>query len=240
MRAAKMKRVKTEEGGVVGSSEMVRLNVGGVHLDCSLATLTNYYPDSMLAVMFQERNRANIPKDENGRFWIESDGLLFGQILHYIRRSIPFSLLPPNTLKEIWQIELDYWGLSLPVLVEDEPEINLVESILSETEQRMDGVIHLLMQITDIRAELLKGESWTYIYLPYGEYQTEWGQSLSQYLSKAKELFEKRLKKMMSFHSLRIDQKSMAKTTAKYYSFNGVQFNTHTTSSMEILIIRNL
>ena len=221
-----MKRVKREEDQ---RSEIIRLNVGGMKLDCSLTTLTCFYPESDLTKMFQEKNRATIPLDKKGRYFIETDGVLFGHLLHYIRCDIPFNLVPPNVLKEVWQNELEYWGLSPP---------SLVNKIPMETEQRMDETIALLMEISEMKEKLLRGHLVTSILIPCNEYQMKWDQSLTNYLKDATALFGNRLRKTLSFESFRIDSHSTAKSYAKNYSFDGKQYNTHTTNTMEITIVR--
>jgi hypothetical protein len=50
---------------------IIRLSVGGVKFQTSLATLTSV-PDSMLAAMFSGRH--HIDKDDKGRYFIDRDG----------------------------------------------------------------------------------------------------------------------------------------------------------------------
>ena len=63
--------------------KIVRLSVGGVHFETSIATLTRGEPDSMLAAMFSGRH--NVTKDEDGRYFIDRDGTHFRYILNYLR-----------------------------------------------------------------------------------------------------------------------------------------------------------
>lgn len=221
-----MKRAKREEDEC---SEIIRLNVGGMKLDCSLTTLTCFYPESDLTKMFQEKNRATLTLDKKGRYFIETDGVLFGHLLHYIRSDIPLSLVPPNVLKEVWQNELEYWGLS--------PR-SPTNKLLNETEKRMDETIALLMEISDMRERLLRGHLVTSVLIPYNEYKTKWNQCLATYLQDASALFGQRLRLVLAFESFRIDGHNMSKAYAKDYSFNGKEYNTRVTKTIEITIIR--
>ncbi|XP_062393024.1 BTB/POZ domain-containing protein KCTD7 [Sardina pilchardus] len=62
--------------------EVVPLNVGGTHFTTRLSTLQRY-EDTMLAAMFSGRH--HIPRDAEGRFFIDRDGKYFGDILNFLR-----------------------------------------------------------------------------------------------------------------------------------------------------------
>lgn len=55
--------------------EVIPLNVGGTHFTTRLSTLRRY-EDTMLAAMFSGRH--HIPRDAEGRFFIDRDGKYFG------------------------------------------------------------------------------------------------------------------------------------------------------------------
>lgn len=92
--------------------EIMNLNVGGVIIKTSLYTLTSIYPDSVLARVF---GNDKIPLDDNGYYFIDTDGKLFSHILQYIRRKISFNIIPVDITKEVWYKELDYWGLKYEI-----------------------------------------------------------------------------------------------------------------------------
>ncbi|XP_061902551.1 BTB/POZ domain-containing protein KCTD7 isoform X2 [Entelurus aequoreus] len=56
--------------------EVISLNVGGTYFTTRLSTLRRY-DDTMLAAMFSGRH--HIPRDAEGRFFIDRDGAYFGQ-----------------------------------------------------------------------------------------------------------------------------------------------------------------
>lgn len=55
--------------------EVISLNVGGAHFTTRLSTLRRH-EDTMLAAMFSGRH--HIPRDADGRYFIDRDGTYFG------------------------------------------------------------------------------------------------------------------------------------------------------------------
>lgn len=66
----------------MSSSDIIELNVGGVHYSSTLATLTNE-KSSLLCEMFS--NPDSLTKDSKGRVFLDRDGVLFRYILDYLR-----------------------------------------------------------------------------------------------------------------------------------------------------------
>ena len=66
------------------AQDIVRLNVGGILFTTTKATLCRF-PDSMLGAMFN----GSMPttKDENGCYFIDRDGAMFGHVLNFLRSS---------------------------------------------------------------------------------------------------------------------------------------------------------
>ncbi|XP_038127880.1 BTB/POZ domain-containing protein KCTD7 [Cyprinodon tularosa] len=62
--------------------EVISLNVGGTYFTTRLSTLRRY-EDTMLAAMFSGRH--HIPRDAEGRYFIDRDGAYFGDILNFLR-----------------------------------------------------------------------------------------------------------------------------------------------------------
>uniref|UniRef100_A0A673WSN6 BTB/POZ domain-containing protein KCTD7 n=1 Tax=Salmo trutta TaxID=8032 RepID=A0A673WSN6_SALTR len=62
--------------------EVISLNVGGTYFTTRLSTLRRY-EDTMLAAMFSGRH--HIPRDAEGRFFIDRDGAYFRDILNFLR-----------------------------------------------------------------------------------------------------------------------------------------------------------
>ncbi|XP_026888550.2 BTB/POZ domain-containing protein KCTD7 [Electrophorus electricus] len=62
--------------------EVISLNVGGTLFTTRLSTLRRY-EDTMLAAMFSGRH--HVPRDAEGRYFIDRDGTYFGDILNFLR-----------------------------------------------------------------------------------------------------------------------------------------------------------
>ncbi|XP_035034859.2 BTB/POZ domain-containing protein KCTD7 [Hippoglossus stenolepis] len=62
--------------------EVISLNIGGMYFTTRLSTLRRY-EDTMLAAMFSGRHY--IPRDADGRYFIDRDGTYFGDILNFLR-----------------------------------------------------------------------------------------------------------------------------------------------------------
>ncbi|KAK3085092.1 hypothetical protein FSP39_024086 [Pinctada imbricata] len=69
-----------------------------------LTTLCKY-PDSMLAALFSGRHI--VDKDDQGNYFLDSNGNLFGYILEFLRNNT----LPPNNLAVPVYKEANYYGL---------------------------------------------------------------------------------------------------------------------------------
>lgn len=97
------------------SQDIVRLSVGGVLYTTTKATLSRY-PNSMLGAMFNGSMPTS--QDENGYYFIDRDGALFGYILNFLRSS---QLALPSNFQYIDQlaIEADFFQI--------QPLINLIK-----------------------------------------------------------------------------------------------------------------
>ncbi|XP_051971932.1 BTB/POZ domain-containing protein KCTD7-like [Xyrauchen texanus] len=61
--------------------EVIPLNVGGTYFTTRLSTLRRY-EDTMLAAMFSGRHQ--IPRDAEGRYFIDRDGAYFGSVYRLV------------------------------------------------------------------------------------------------------------------------------------------------------------
>lgn len=77
-------------------SKTVDLNVGGVNYTTSLDTLRSV-KDGLLATLFKDDGKVDLPKDNDGRYFIDRDGVLFRFVIDYIRNR---KLLLPDNFKE--------------------------------------------------------------------------------------------------------------------------------------------
>jgi hypothetical protein len=88
--------------------KIIKLNVGGTKFATSLATLKRC-PDTMLAAMFSGRHE--IPKDDEGHYFIDQDGTHFGEILNYLRSPETYTVeLASSEVNKLKQ-QCQYYGL---------------------------------------------------------------------------------------------------------------------------------
>ncbi|KAM9963235.1 hypothetical protein ACTFIW_006460 [Dictyostelium discoideum] len=99
-------RIKADDKNV--DEKIIKLDIGGKFYSTSLSTLTKY-PNSMLGVMFS--GRYELPRDKDGKVFIDRDGKLFGFILSYLRDG-PLWIPPVDMdLKRRVEVEMSYFGL---------------------------------------------------------------------------------------------------------------------------------
>ncbi|KAA8586529.1 hypothetical protein FQN60_000365 [Etheostoma spectabile] len=72
--------------------EVISLNVGGTYFTTRLSTLRRY-DDTMLAAMFSGRHC--IPRDSEGRYFIDRDGTYFGDRVRAVHREAQYYALGP-------------------------------------------------------------------------------------------------------------------------------------------------
>lgn len=87
----------------------VKLNVGGVHFETTVKTLTAI-EGTMLHTMF---NSELTREDKIYRF--DSDPKMFAAILNGLRRgAVDRACKPSNVSDEMWERELNYWAIPVP------------------------------------------------------------------------------------------------------------------------------
>jgi len=113
------KRAKTTSSPSEVGPRIVQLNVGGVHHQVSDSLLANMEP-CMLSLLVSDRWQGQHTLDAEGRIFIDRDGLVFRDVLNFIR-SGPYTLkyMSERDLHKL-RIEADYYGLvALQNAIED-------------------------------------------------------------------------------------------------------------------------
>lgn len=92
----------------MSSSEIVKLNVGGMIYTTTKSTLCKY-PNSMIGAMFNGSMSTSL--DENGCVFIDRDGELFKYVLNYLRSS---RLALPSDFRDLDQLcaEADFYQIT--------------------------------------------------------------------------------------------------------------------------------
>jgi hypothetical protein len=242
-----MKRnIMLQENLIEEDDPIIRINAGGVIISTFRSTLTKKYPDSVLAVMFGNRHFKSLKLDQDGNYFIDTDGQLFSQIIHYMRRAIPFSIIPPCIDETLWSIELDFWGLT--ILESPKKEVNqtifdVIQSNYTEAEKRIHQVAILIFEkLTDTSQRMKNGIKQFSIYIPrYEKYELPWGgfiddfilnaqPSIFSHFNKNKDVYPHLIIKSIETHS-------KALTRQQNYVFNEKNYTTVSTVTIEITCI---
>eukprot|EP01120_Amphizonella_sp_Union-15-10_P006980 TRINITY_DN230_c0_g3_i1.p1 TRINITY_DN230_c0_g3~~TRINITY_DN230_c0_g3_i1.p1 ORF type:complete len:305 (-),score=75.15 TRINITY_DN230_c0_g3_i1:129-971(-) len=91
--------MSTEQKIQQNQQPRIKLNIGGKIFETTAATL-NKYPESVLANLFAGENK--LKPDENGVYFIDRDGSLFGYVLNFLRDD---NLALPSNQYELEQLE---------------------------------------------------------------------------------------------------------------------------------------
>eukprot|EP01112_Ceratiomyxa_fruticulosa_P009268 TRINITY_DN2416_c0_g2_i1.p1 TRINITY_DN2416_c0_g2~~TRINITY_DN2416_c0_g2_i1.p1 ORF type:complete len:317 (-),score=54.08 TRINITY_DN2416_c0_g2_i1:90-1040(-) len=90
------------------TSERVILNIGGTRFETYVQTLLKY-PDTLLGVMFNERNADMLKPDSKGEYFFDRSPIYFEAILHYYRTGK--LRCPPGVLPRFFEDELIFWQI---------------------------------------------------------------------------------------------------------------------------------
>ena len=223
-------------------NEVLFLNVGSTLLSTTRSTLVNsldFFPNSILAVMFSKDKEESIPRDKSGNYFIDADGDTFRHVLNVLRRPILLEdYVPPNMSYEAWCQELVYWGLVdkkdkiESVEVEHKPYemktlVEIGDSIKKEIMDNEQLVIKTIMEATGYYKSTGKARSST-LCIPIGKYELPWGCDIGGYVDTHKKTLHQLLVQMMggsSFCTVNIF-KSMTKKDHSNYLFDSVSYST--------------
>ena len=98
---------RTFAGSLDNPKGRIKLNVGGVKYETTLATLTADGDKSMLGAMFSGRSAP--PFDEDGEVFFDRDGKHFGNVLNVLRGC---GVMVSNKHYIALTVELLYYGIS--------------------------------------------------------------------------------------------------------------------------------
>lgn len=103
-------------------TDRITLNVGGRTIQTTRTTLNKAPPNTLLSSMFSSSNSSILKFDADGTVFLDADPDIFGHILEYLRRNLPFEggVSPSKMISnDEWKANIDYFGL-LPI--ENVPE----------------------------------------------------------------------------------------------------------------------
>lgn len=225
---------------------IININAGGIIISTYLSTITKY-KDSVIATMFNNNHIESIELDKDNNYFIDTDGLLFSHIIHYIRRSTPFNIIPLNITEELWKNEIDYWGLPYPkeeidiIEIKQESIQEIVKYNINESDRIMNEMFILLFKLSDSNEKIKKGIISFNIYIPCSVYMTEYGYLDRYFLNSGKkimDMFSDRFKLKNEFYITYngISYSSKAVSKRIDYIFNTFKYNTLDNTTLEISI----
>jgi hypothetical protein len=98
--------------------QTIKLNVGGMLLETTLTTLTSV-KNSVLATMFS----SSWHKDNGQVRFINTNPTIFTMILQGLRcGGVDDVCRPTNMSQELWERELNFWGLPKPIVIAPNPD----------------------------------------------------------------------------------------------------------------------
>jgi len=115
----------------------VILNVGGRKFETYVSTFMRV-PDSLLAVMFADRNKPLRRPDENGEYFFDRNPVVFESILNYYRGGKMHS--PFGYTKQMMKEELDYFQIPIVALKDEEEKLGdkLAKQALQIARQKVE------------------------------------------------------------------------------------------------------
>ena len=131
--------VKNKERKTSTVQEVVELNVGGKLYTTSLQTLLKD-PESLLAKYFDGTEK--IPKDANGKCFIDRDGILFSYVLEFLRNG---KLTLSDSFSETERLLVEAEHFQLKGLVQAIRKLSHNDRILFPTKQ-LKGYLTLLVR----------------------------------------------------------------------------------------------
>ncbi len=143
VRGRMSKRARQEENKHV--KELVKINAGGKIYYTTQETLTTNFPDSMIATLFKHKEMIN--RDDEGAYFLDVDPVLFGAILHVLRRPSLVDVVPLGVAEETWWYELDYWGIK---------EYSAMTVELKEKEPEMPASLATKIQLLEEKRVVMK------------------------------------------------------------------------------------
>jgi len=145
----RMRSVSFDQQFARRNNERVVLNVGGKRFETYTETLLRF-PDSLLGVMFADRNKDMRKPDQNNEYFFDRSYVAFEVVLNYFRTGA--FVAPPHLTRRMLKPELDFWQIPHSVLKEEEkfgdtltrmslqvlrgklePTLGLIESYITHT-----------------------------------------------------------------------------------------------------------
>jgi hypothetical protein len=236
-----------EDNDDEGRDEILTLNIGGRTLQTLKSTLTSFYPESLLSVMFRKKNLRTLRLDSNGNIFIDTDYTIFSCILQYLRRGISFDIIPSNIDEYQWEKELDYWALK-PLVIDDKVNttsfVSLMEKSIEEAVDHVNEALTVAMTLTNGNQQVSNGYRTVYTHIPLNKnaYTLSCGMDIGDYLNTS--AIQSTIDSIYGSCSgkrflVKLSGHSRAQSAKDIYTFNGITYNTVNDATLTITFIVN-
>jgi hypothetical protein len=218
-------------------------------------TNTDWFPHSLLARMFQSTatTSCRVPRDAQGRYFIEADYAVFRHILQVLRRPKLVQDVPLDMSPTAWCCELDYWGLVEPAQVTGQTtlegvnggdmamgrpyeQLSLEEIGRTITREIMDNelvAIRTLLDKTGYFHRSGKTRGHHQLYVPIGRFKLPWGADIGEYLKENHKSVAVLLEGMLRQKPITIHDCKLKKEHTEYV-FDEKPYNTETQATVTV------
>lgn len=215
-----MKRIKLEIPNE-DNDQPLQIDIGGV-----LRTIDN----GVISKCPKLKNACDTALRVNGRPYIDADPIIFNHLLNCLRRDIPFTIIPPNVLKEAWQAELIFWELDKK---SDDPHNydRIMKEKIDLVNKRMERVVFLIIELSRC-ITIENGATTIKCLVPQGAYNLEWDQDLFDFLLCAKTRMVDYFSKKHGSSCVYMEIMNRAQGKREDYRFNNINYNTVDTATL--------
>eukprot|EP01111_Echinosteliopsis_oligospora_P009754 TRINITY_DN2919_c0_g1_i1.p1 TRINITY_DN2919_c0_g1~~TRINITY_DN2919_c0_g1_i1.p1 ORF type:complete len:313 (-),score=81.41 TRINITY_DN2919_c0_g1_i1:12-950(-) len=160
-----LKRRESMEQFMRINSERVVLNVGGRIFETYVQTLMKL-PDSLLGVMFSDRNRKMRKPDPGGVYFFDRNPSIFEVILEFYRTDK--INMPPGITKRMMKDEFDFWMIDTDILSRDESfGFKLAQNSLRKARKKMEGNLDVLKKFIITSTENAAADGQQYLIMEF-------------------------------------------------------------------------
>ena len=104
-------QAKIMEDVIAGQDDVLRLNVGGQHMDVSRRLMTKY-KGTLLERTFS--GEFGLIKQQDGRIFLDRNGGIFAFLIDCLKHDGEFKpVIPDANYQNLFDLELTYWGLNV-------------------------------------------------------------------------------------------------------------------------------
>ncbi len=225
--------------------DIVVFNAGGTLHSTLLQTLrrsSTAFPDCVFAFLFAGEEW-RLQCDRSGAYFVDRDGETFRAVLQVLRHPLLARLTPKSLTRELWQRELEFWGLV-------EPQLRKRAKLQPTSEDSLSELGHAIRrrvignEKTAVQTLLHKSgyasngqlTRHTRLLVPVGECALAWGQDLGTFLSDEQGARATVRLLSESLAPCHVKVGLYCGSEAVQYSFDGAHYNTEQQRTVQVQI----